>query len=111
MTAQDSTPGDRENVSEEQAGNRWTYSAEGTASAMGKHFGGTLEEGPAEVIVQSVIDGDVPLSVVRGDPAGCESGVEVFVNLSPEQARSLALDLLEQVAEAERDREAGEPDV
>jgi hypothetical protein len=110
MTANDSTSGTEESATGEQASNRWTYSAQGTANVVGEHFGGTLEKGPAEVIVQPVIDGDVPVSLVRGDPVGCDPSVEVFARLSPERARSLAVDLFEQAAGAERDREASEPD-
>jgi len=55
---------------------------------------------------------DVSLSLARGDPDGCDPGVEVMVDLSTEQARSLAVDLFEQAVavEAVCDREADDAD-
>jgi hypothetical protein len=102
MTAQDSTPGDRENVSEEQANDRWEYSVQGRASATGEWFEGRFDRGEAEVIVYAVTaDGEVPVSVIRGGSSGLTPGMEILVELSPAQARRLGQDLIEQAVDAE----------
>jgi len=98
MTADDSTHPDGENVTDGEGTERWKYAATGHAHATGEHFHGQFDEADAKVWVERTLEPRLNLSLIYGDGT---PEVQVLALLSPEQARSLACDLIEWASEIE----------
>jgi hypothetical protein len=97
MTADECTPQDGENVTDSIVPNNYENTT--TACVLTEALGGDFRKDDGRILLQTETGGEtVDLSAIYGEQ-GENPYLEIMVELSPEQARHLGLDLIEQAAD------------
>jgi len=98
MTTQnEATPEERENVTDNTVPNNYENTT--TACVLTESLGGDFRSDGGRILIQTATTGEtVDLSAIYGEQ-GENPYVEIMVELSPDQARYLGLELIEQAAD------------